>query len=527
MWLIFGAINYYWKTYAGDETQQGVQGLPATITAPDFLWETDLGVSAGIPHAIWGSPTICNLSSTEPGNEVLIKANPPLSTSTDLHALRGTDGSSLWTLSSFGQDPSSPACGDIDGDGLDEVVTRTFSDGLKAIDGDGTVLWTNSDPGYAFSSPVVIDVDPSSPGPEILVTGPSGSSAQLWIISSSGTTLRTVSISIVEQPAGTPAVGDVDGDGRREIIVPTLWSGLKAIDPVAGSVEWTVPGLAMNQTPAVIDADGDGNLDVVYAYEGQYIQIARGSDGSSLWSLPFDVNAHTTVADTHAILMEHFAVWDIDGNGYVDILFGDGGDSSSVASHLLRVAATSSGGNLEWLYSIPQWSYDGGGVLVDVDNDGDWDFVKTDDAGYLYALDANSGTLVWRLSVDDLSTTLDPAVAVGDVDGDNCSEIVVLGYTSSFLGGNLVARAIDQSGGGGSGCTPLSWEDPTDVGERTAPDGSMIVWKDGTLYAAVDLKAYRANGTLAGRFSKGEAIRLPAGVYYLTHHGKVKRVIVR
>lgn len=526
MWFVLAAINFYWKTYGGDVTQQGVQGLPATITTPDFLWETDLGTSVGTPNTLWGSPAICNLSSTEPGNEVIIKANPPLSGNTDVHALRGTDGASLWTFSSFGMDPTSPACADIDGDGLDEVITRTFSDGIKAIDGDGTVLWTNTDPGYSFSSPVVADVDPSSPGPEILVTGPNGSSASLWVISSSGVTLRTITVSITEQPAGTPAVGDVDLDGQMEVVVPTLWSGLLSVDPVAGSVEWTATGMAMNQTPAIIDANSDGVPDVVYTYDGRYIQVARGTDGTPLWSSPFDVEAHTTAADTHVVLMEHYAVWDTDGDGYADIFLGDGGDSSNVNSHLIRITGGSAP-SAGWLYSIPQWAYDGGGGLVDVDNDGDWDFVKTDDAGYLYAIDANSGSLLWRLTIDDLSATLDPAIAIGDIDGDNCSEIVVLGYASGFLGGNFLARAIDQSGGGGSGCTPLGYDDDLSTDERAVATKGILSWRGNRPVLNVDARVFGRDGRLIGSFRRGTVLDLPAGIYYVTYRGRVKRVVLR
>ncbi len=525
MWLV-AALNVYWKTYGGDETQQGVQGLPGTITTPAFLWETDLGVSPGMPNTLWGSPAICNLSTTEPGNEVIIKSNPPLSGNTDVYALRGTDGGALWTFSSFGMDPTSPACGDIDGDGLDEVVTRTFSDGLKALDGNGTVLWTNTDPGYAFSSPVIADVDPSYPGPEILVTGPSGSSASLWVISSSGTTIRSITISITEQPAGTPAVGDVDLDGQMEVVVPTLWSGLRVVDPVAGNVEWTASGMAMNQTPAIIDANSDGIPDVVYTYDGRYIQIAHGTDGSPLWSSPFDVEAHTTAADTHVVLMEHYAVWDVDGDGYADIFLGDGGDSSNVNSHLIRITGGTSP-STGWMYNIPQWAYDGGGGLVDVDNDGDWDFIKTDDAGYLYAIDAISGSLIWRITVDDLSATLDPAVAIGDVDGDNCSEIVVLGYASGFLGGNFMARVIDESGGGGSGCTPLGYDDGLSVSERTVAAKGILSWKGGVPVLNVDARVYGKDGRLVGNFSRGTRLNLKPGVYYVTYRGRVKRVVIK
>lgn len=98
---------------AGDVQNQAVQVLAGAITTPVTKWSVNLG--SDLANLIWASAVICNINSTYPENEVLIKANPTISGNTILYALRGTDGATLWTFSSFGQDPSTPACGDIDG----------------------------------------------------------------------------------------------------------------------------------------------------------------------------------------------------------------------------------------------------------------------------------------------------------------------------------------------------------------------------------------------------------------------------
>lgn len=526
MWWTITWINVFWKTYGGDETQQAVQALPGTITSPTYLWEATLDATL-TPPTVLSSPLICNLSNSQAGNEVVVKLTTLFQGK--IYALRGTDGNQLWSYTyNLNTDQSPISCGDLDGDGLDEVVTRT-ENGVVALDDNGSVMWTNTDPIYSFSGPVIAEVDALSSGPEVLVTGPSGSNAELYVISSTGSTLRSITISITslpEQPAGTPAVGDLDNDGQKEVVVTTFFSGLRSVDPVGGSIEWTVMGMAINQTPAVVDADGDGNLDVVYAYGGRYINVVRGTDGSDIWASPFDVESHTTLADTHAVLMEHFAVWDTDGDGLVNVFFGDGGDTSNANSHIIGVEDGSS----VWFHGVSDWSYDGGGALADIDDDGDWDFLKTDDAGVLWALEANTGNVLWSVNYDDFgsSGTLDPAIAIGDVDGDGCSEVVVLGAESGILTSNYVVRVIDQSGGGGSGCTPLGREDEgLKVSERGDLPRNLINWTGGKPYAAADVDVYSRDGRLVGRFSKGERIDLSRGTYFVVSHGRVDVIFVR
>ncbi|MEO0168005.1 MAG: PQQ-binding-like beta-propeller repeat protein, partial [candidate division WOR-3 bacterium] len=248
IWLVSFTFSI-WKSLAGDNKNQAVQVLAGGILSPTAKWRTNFGFD--IVNLLWASPAICNVSNAYPENEVIIKGHISLSGNTTLYALRGTDGTILWSISFFGMDPSSPACGDLDGDGLDEIVTKTFSDGLKALDNDGTVLWTFPTT-YSFSSPKIEDVVSSSPGPEVIFMDPSGGNLVLYVLSASGTPIWTANVGIAEQPAATPAISDIDGDGVKEIIIATLYSGLRVYDGQTGTLEWSYFALAINPTPSVI-----------------------------------------------------------------------------------------------------------------------------------------------------------------------------------------------------------------------------------------------------------------------------------
>jgi hypothetical protein len=117
--------------------------------------------------------------------------------------------------------------GDIDVDDIPDVVFHTFtgsnywSDGvLRAVSGaDGARIWPAADPGYRTTpggEVAIADVDPSSPGPEILACSPSNQNVTpnapgyLMMIAADGTLLRSFDTAPNDVPCGfdAPMVGD-------------------------------------------------------------------------------------------------------------------------------------------------------------------------------------------------------------------------------------------------------------------------------------------------------------------------------
>jgi outer membrane protein assembly factor BamB len=67
-------------------------------------------------------------------------------------------------------------------------------------------------------------------------------------------------------PPGIPVAGDVDGDGRDEVLFSIgkdLYCVGAAPDRAAGAVEWTLTLPAPFAFPAIADTLGDGRLQVV------------------------------------------------------------------------------------------------------------------------------------------------------------------------------------------------------------------------------------------------------------------------
>ncbi len=132
---------------------------------------------------------------------------------------------------------STPAIGDLDGDGRNEVVVASLDQRIYAVDGRdgankaGWPFWVGD---TIFSSPALADLDgdgrleviigadahnqPLTPG---LPFTPTTSGGLLLVVSSNGALRPGFPIRTNQVIFSAPAVGDIDGDGRPEIVFGT------------------------------------------------------------------------------------------------------------------------------------------------------------------------------------------------------------------------------------------------------------------------------------------------------------------
>ncbi|MEO0147105.1 MAG: hypothetical protein ABIM19_09765 [candidate division WOR-3 bacterium] len=115
-----------------------------------------------------------------------------------------------------------------------------------------------------------------------------------------------------------------------------------------------------------------------------------------------------------------------------------------------------------------------GPVLSDVRADYPGCEVLFNDGKYLKCLDGNTGNQIWSFALPD-SDISPNSIAVGDIDGDSCSEIVLLGS-----GGSSVGNSITALDGPGSGC----WAGVQGE-ERVRPPSLLARPGKGILYLSV------------------------------------------
>jgi FG-GAP-like repeat/S-layer homology domain len=327
---------------------------------------------------------------------------------------------------------SSPVIADIDGDGQNEIVVGHQDGTLRAYEGDGTLKWASS----------------AVPSTNAGCNGQGGASA----IDSS------------------PAVADLDEDGRPEVIIgvgstwaPNQNGGVVVFDGATGTREWgTALGFdtgdvwansgspdgwceGVFSTPSIGDVDGDGSLDIVFA-SFDFSIWAVDRNGTPLPGFPF--NNDDSVWSSASL-------FDADGDGDVEIFIGGDSTPGGYYDHLGGVFRA-----LDWTPNgvVNLWNAQANEVfhsspaIGDINGDGRPEVVIgtgsnwNEECGRGNPLcgpgDGSDTSRVFAFHLDDgspvpgfpVSTggTMIGSPALGDIDNDGLLE-VVLGSADNFV----------------------------------------------------------------------------------------------
>jgi hypothetical protein len=395
------------------------------------------------------------------------------------------------------------AVADLDSDGDIEIVTAHGSGYVHVLNREGDVIWSKQPISSELRGLVIEDLERDG-SYEIIVNGAVGSRVNTWIYEHNGN-LRSGWPQLNNDTGyaygvfnDNTAVGDLDGDGVAEIVVPSDVHYICAYKPsgvqlpaheVYGSKDWGAVGIwesleieirgwghcsgvreesyrtnFAHGAAAIADVNGDGSQEVVVTgnvydcsmghppgrYNGVYIFHA---DRSRFSSNVFDWG--TVPVDTGAPLTEDYSVIenaqpnpvvaDLDGDGLMEVLFA----SYDGCVHAFWLDKTEHG---NWPYSVHNpsegvYRFASEPVVADLDSDGlaevvfaSWVQKNTNLTGRLHILDY-LGRPLWELSLPPaFSGNWNGALAaptLGNIDSDDDLEIVLNTAHSGFVAYDL------------------------------------------------------------------------------------------
>lgn len=246
-----------------------------------------------------------------------------------------------------------------------QLVVRDV-DGLEAVDHKG--FWVHRDadllPGFPVKLPDSVETSPQLAdltGDGVYEVVVAGAGGQVWALDSTGQPLPgfpvqtgvipnvaagwgqspTFTSGAVSLPRegtmGTPAVGDIDGDGSPDIVITTLEGGVYAWSATGALLDGFPVRLQGRQpselnrftawedgffgAPALADIDGDGGLDIIAGGGDQRLYVWNGR-GELRDGYPVTLCAPGVCGVAGARLFSSPALGDVDADGDLDVVIG-------------------------------------------------------------------------------------------------------------------------------------------------------------------------------------------------------------
>lgn len=372
-----------------------------------------------------------NLSTNElPSGEYVALLTVQNTTHTDTHNVTFFIEKSLqegWPQTTASNILSPPTVFDIDNDGDMEIFAGNNAGELYAWHHDGTSLnanWpTSLLQAYVYGSPAIGDISGDGEYDIICTSYGSNNRSYAWHIN--GSVIAGWPFNLSYQTRSSPVLVDLNNDSILEVILADQNGSIYILNGSAGlQNQWYIADGNLQAHLAAGDIDDDGDIEIIAST--WYTLIAYHHNGTvvSGWS-GLDAGNHITPL-----------IADVDNNGDMEIIAG--GDNIRILNHDGSLMTTS--------YALVQTA--GAFGVGDIDNDGDLEIFIGESNGTVYGIHHN-GTIIsgWPKSA---TQQVKAAPVIGDIDGDGQAEVIVGSYDKKLYAWNADGTPVSgwpKSGG--------------------------------------------------------------------------------
>ena len=239
------------------------------------------------------------------------------------------------------------------------------------------------------------------------------------------------------------AVGDVNGDGKPDLIVVNAYGNTKFADGTIGvllgngdgtfqpAVTYSTDGFSATAI-AVADLNGDGKLDVVvtncdvgtgngscYTGAGVVSVLLGNGDGTFQTAVTYELGQILATAGADGV-----AIADINGDGIPDLVIATGSIDSENPGELVVMLGEGNGTfSIQNVYQVGLHSPASAPLVADANGDGISDLLAVSDLGVSVLYGFNGS---FRPAVNfGLANAVAGSVAVADLNGDGVADLVV------------------------------------------------------------------------------------------------------
>jgi|GEM_PF-1808406 len=523
---------------------EGAVGTTVTITGTNFsATPANNIVFFGATKATVSTSTATSLTVTVPAGATYAPLSA-LNTSTTLTAYSTSYFTPTFTpnaghISSAdiavkvdyatGINPYAVAIGDIDGDGKPDLVAANYRSTSVSVflntGGNGTLSFASKVDFTTGDNPSAIaigDIDGDGK-PDVIVTNFSVNTVSVLRNTSSSGTLSfatKVDFSTGNAPYSI-AIGDVDGDGKLDLIVGNSASSSISVLRNTGSygnpnfaakVDFTVGSLPYSI--GIGDIDGDSKPDLAIAnYNSSTISVLQNTGSIGIVNFASKVDFATGPSPNSVV------IGDIDGDDKPDLaVVNNAANTISVFCNTSTSGTISLASKVDFSTGTNPKSV----AISDIDGDGKADLAITNYTSNSVSVLRNTasiGTVSFSDKVDFSTGTTPRAIAIGDVDGDGKPDLVTANYNANSVSVLCNSPAFSptvttQAASDISATTATGNGNITDLGIPN-PTQYGVCWNTAGTPTVGDSKTEEGAASSTGAFTSSLTSLLPKTIYYI------------